>query len=134
MKNNPRLRRDLSFLLPVVLVLLTAAPPARAQEGPMIPKDSVRVYTENTFTTVKGVKDKDIWGCQFPVWEAEWRNAPEVKHILSQNPGEYEVKVLVNGRLARSLKFPSRPTGPSWTTASPPTTSWAVTASSCPSA
>ena len=47
------------------------------------------------------------WGleCDFPVGGKKPGFSAEVKHVLSENPGEYEIKVLANGRLARSLKF-----------------------------
>jgi hypothetical protein len=43
--------------------------------------------------------------CQFPVWNSKPAFSAEVKHILSENPGDYEIKVLADGHLARSLKF-----------------------------
>lgn len=43
--------------------------------------------------------------CDPPAWDAKPRFSAEVKHVLSENPGDYEIKVLANGRLARSLKF-----------------------------
>ena len=35
----------------------------------------------------------------------------ESQHLINQNPGEYEIKVLWRGRLARSIKFTVNPDG-----------------------
>ncbi len=48
------------------------------------------ILTECAFWTVQGTAERTFEG---------------TKHILSQNPGEYEIKVLKAGRLARSVKF-----------------------------
>lgn len=47
------------------------------------------------------------WGldCDFPVWDVKPNFSAEVSHVLSGNPGDYEIKVLAGGHLARSLKF-----------------------------
>lgn len=48
-----------------------------------------------------------VWKCEF--WEVSKVKNPyrptEQKHVLSENPGEYEIKVLSDGRLVRSVKF-----------------------------
>ena len=42
--------------------------------------------------------------CDFPVLTVKY-DSPADKHVLSENPGEYEIKLLADGHLARLLKF-----------------------------
>ncbi|MGH2360030.1 MAG: hypothetical protein ACRDGM_05745 [bacterium] len=49
----------------------------------------------------------DLRKCEF--WSVSKKANPyrptEEKHLLTQNPGEYEIKVMADGRLVRSAKF-----------------------------
>lgn len=60
------------------------------------------------------VANKGKWvrmGCSFPtVFWGDRVNA-EGHHLINQHPGEYEIKVLWNKRLARSIKFTVNPDG-----------------------
>jgi len=58
--------------------------------------------------------------CTFPnvkAWDKTGQSASGLpgqkgsRHLLKDNPGEYEVKVLWNGKLARSIKFTVKPDG-----------------------
>jgi hypothetical protein len=90
-------------------------------QGEEVGKASCDSEVENTTTHFvdSSVPQKARWArvrCTFPnVWGVDKSGEkPGVfgpPHLLSGNPGEYEVKVLWNNHLARSLKFTVGPDG-----------------------
>jgi len=54
-------------------------------------------------------QDGKVYVVKCDFWEVSKVKNPyrptEQKHVLSENPGEYEIKVLSDGRLVRSVKF-----------------------------
>jgi hypothetical protein len=62
----------------------------------------------------ESLANKGQWvrmGCDFPT--VLWGNEVNVEgvHLINRHPGEYEIKVLWKGRLARSIKFTVNPDG-----------------------
>jgi hypothetical protein len=77
-------------------------------QGKEVAKDSCGGYEEIQTTHLTNVKWRETV-CEFrfvyTVRLAEHMSADAPIHELNQNPGDYEIKVLQKGRLARSAKF-----------------------------
>jgi hypothetical protein len=90
-------------------------------EGEQVGKASCEPDVENNttqFVDEKLAPQKAKWArvvCQFNnvrAWDRsgeEWGFGPP--HLMNKNPGEYEMKVLWNNKLARSVKFTVQPDG-----------------------
>ena len=90
-------------------------------EGQEVGRASCESIIENNTThyVAETVPQKAKWAlveCDFPNVRG-WDKAKEEPgmfgplHVVSENPGEYELKVLWNNKLARSIKFTVRPDG-----------------------